>query len=114
MSALADMQWECLTDLTFGIMSDMPDKNTQQEALLELGDAIRAARKRARLTQADVCARALISRDTLSRLERGEPVDTSTLVRIAASLGYQITLQHAPQRAADIRRKYAHLHAGST
>lgn len=95
-------------------MSDMADKNTRREVLLELGGAIRKARKSARLTQADVCARAQISRDTLSRLERGEPVDTSTLLRIAASLGYQITLQRAPIRAADMRRKYAHLHSEST
>ena len=95
-------------------MSDMADKIAPHAALLELGGAIRAARKRARLTQADVCARALISRDTLSRLERGEPVDTSTLLRIAKSLGYQITLRPAPLRAADMRRKYAHLHSDST
>jgi transcriptional regulator with XRE-family HTH domain len=95
-------------------MSDMADKKTQQEALLELGGALRAARKRAGLTQADVCARAQISRDTISRLERGEPVDTSSLLRIASALGYQVTLRPAPLRAADMRRKYAHLHSEST
>ncbi len=94
-------------------MSDMADIKTQAEALRELGGAVRGARKRARLTQTDVCARAQISRDTLSRLERGEPVDTSTLLRIANSLGYLIDLRPAPLRAADMRRKYAHLHSES-
>lgn len=89
----------------------MTHKSTQRTPLLDLGNAIRDARKRAQLTQADVCARAQISRDTLSRLERGEPVDTSTLLRIAAVLGYQITLEPSSLRAADMRRKYAHLHS---
>lgn len=94
-------------------MTDMADKGSQQRALLKLGGAVREARKRARLTQADVCVRGQISRDTLSRLERGQPVDTSNLLRVAAALGYEFTLK-APLRAADMRRKYAHLHSEST
>jgi transcriptional regulator with XRE-family HTH domain len=48
------------------------------KGLLELGERLRSARQEARLTQADLSKRAGIARDTLSRLERGEPVDTST------------------------------------
>jgi len=78
--------------------------------LIQLGEQIRSARRSARLTQDALRARAGISRDTLSRLERGEPVDTSTLIKILSALGLRIELSQQQLRAADMRRKYAHLH----
>ena len=90
-------------------MSDMSDK-PPTKGLLELGERLRSARQEARLTQADLSKRAGIARDTLSRLERGEPVDTSTLMRVLTALGYRMELQRTRLRAADMRRKYAHLH----
>ena len=87
----------------------MSDKKPLQ-SMLELGDRIRSARQQAKLTQADLSKRAGIARDTLSRLERGEPVDTPTLMRVLSALGHRLELQRTRLRAADMRRKYAHLH----
>jgi transcriptional regulator with XRE-family HTH domain len=78
--------------------------------LLELGERVRSARRAARLTQVDLCRRAGIARDTLSRLERGETVDTSTLVRVLSAMSMRISLERTQLRAADMRRKYAHVH----
>jgi transcriptional regulator with XRE-family HTH domain len=87
----------------------MSDKKPLQ-GLLELGDRIRSARREAKVTQADLSKRAGIARDTLSRLERGEPVDTPTLMHVLSALGHRLELQRIRLRAADMRRKYAHLH----
>jgi transcriptional regulator with XRE-family HTH domain len=78
--------------------------------LLELGERVRSARRAAHLTQVDLSGRAGIVRDTLSRLERGETVDTSTLVRVLSAMGMRINLEKTQLRAADMRRKYAHVH----
>jgi transcriptional regulator with XRE-family HTH domain len=92
------------------MLSDMSDKKPRPKDLLELGERVRSARQEAKLTQADLSKRAGIARDTLSRLERGEPVDTPTLTRVLSALGYRMELQRMRLRAADMRRKYAHLH----
>ena len=78
--------------------------------LTDLGKQVRSARQAARWTQHALCARAGISRDTLSRLERGEPVDTSTLMKVLSALGLKVALEKRELRAADMRRKFAHLH----
>jgi len=78
--------------------------------LLELGERVRLARRAARMTQVDLCGLAGIVRDTLSRLERGETVDTSTLVRVLSAMGMRINVEKSQLRAADMRRKYAHVH----
>jgi transcriptional regulator with XRE-family HTH domain len=80
------------------------------DGLIELGEQIRSARRGAHLTQNALCARAGVSRDTLSRLERGETVDTSTLIKIASALDLRIDVSKRQLRGADMRRKYAHLH----
>jgi transcriptional regulator with XRE-family HTH domain len=87
----------------------MSDKKNSKH-LLELGERVRSARRAAHLTQVDLCGRVGIVRDTLSRLERGEPVDTSTLVRVLSAMGMRINLEKTQLRAADMRRKYAHVH----
>jgi transcriptional regulator with XRE-family HTH domain len=93
-------------------MSAMADINPSKP-LLELGERVRSARRAAHLTQVDLCRRVGIVRDTLSRLERGEPVDTSTLVRVLSAMGLRISLEKTQLRAADMRRKYAHVHDDS-
>jgi transcriptional regulator with XRE-family HTH domain len=86
---------------------------TWPEGLLELGERIRSLRQAANLKQADLSQSAGISRDTLSRLERGAPVDTPTLLKVLSALGYRIDLQQKQLRAADMRRRYAHIHDAS-
>jgi len=52
-----------------------------------------------------------VSRDTIHRLERGQAVDLSSLVALLGAIGQQVAFEEVPQlRAADIRRKFAHLH----
>jgi len=77
----------------------------------ELGRQLRELRKGARLTQVDLCARAGISRDTLSRVENGGSAETASVQRVAAELGCQFAIERKPLRAADMRRNYAHLHS---
>ena len=85
-------------------------KRTENEALRQLGTALRDLRKAARLSQSDLVARIGISRDTLSRVENGASAETALVQRIAAALGCRLTIVRPPLRAADMRRKFAHLH----
>lgn len=85
-------------------------KANRDIALKTLGHELRTLRKDARLTQADLSARAGISRDTLSRVENGDSADTAIVQRIAAVLGHHLTIERKPLRAGDMRRRYAHLH----
>ena len=58
------------------------------ERLRELGSHIRSARKIRRLNMVDLARRALTSRETLRRLERGEPgVSIGTLAHVLWVLG---------------------------
>jgi len=57
-----------------------------------LGDALRRARETTGLTQSELAGRASSSRPTLSRLERGAPVASSTLLDVAAACGYELVL----------------------
>jgi transcriptional regulator with XRE-family HTH domain len=98
-------------------MSGMSDTKTPAEpselqfALASLGDNVRRERKQRRMTQTNLCREAGVSRDTLSRLERGETVDTTSLVRIVLALRCELSLAKAKLSAAGQRRRYAHLHA---
>lgn len=59
-----------------------------RDALLELGRNIRRARKLRSLSQQECADRALITRMTLARLERGSPgVSLGTLARVFWVLG---------------------------
>lgn len=87
----------------------MPER-TDHNDLRQLGASLRELRKAARLTQSDLVARIGISRDTLSRVENGASAETALVQRIAAALGCRLTIERAPLRAADMRRKFAHLH----
>jgi transcriptional regulator with XRE-family HTH domain len=83
----------------------------RDSALVDLGLRLKEQRKAANLTQAALSARVGISRDTLSRAENGDSVETALVQRLAEALGCRLTLERAPLRAADMRRKYAHLHS---
>lgn len=69
-------------------MHDLPDDDTwitdRQQAI---GDRIRAAREHQNLTQDAVWLAAGISRYTLQRVEAGQDVRLSTLLRIMRVLG---------------------------
>lgn len=57
-----------------------------------LGSAVRRARQVAALSQDELARKASTSRPTISRLERGSPVASSTLLDIAAASGYELVL----------------------
>lgn len=57
-----------------------------------LGSAVRRVRQVAVLSQDDLARRASTSRPTVSRLERGSAVATSTLLDVAAACGYELVL----------------------
>jgi transcriptional regulator with XRE-family HTH domain len=95
-------------------MSDTEDAAKPSElqfALASLGNNVRRERKRRKMTQTNLCGEAGVSRDTLSRLERGEAVDTTSLMRIVLALRCELSLAKSMLSAAGQRRRYAHLHA---
>ncbi|MEV8027475.1 helix-turn-helix domain-containing protein [Cellulosimicrobium funkei] len=57
-----------------------------------LGAAIRRLREVASLSQDDLALRASTSRPTVSRLERGSAVSSSTLLDVATACGYEIVV----------------------
>ena len=59
---------------------------------VELGQAVRGARVRVRLQQADLALRVGVSRMTISRLERGEAVSTETAMRCLSECGYGLVV----------------------
>lgn len=73
----------------------MPAKATtlypsQSRLLRELGERLRAARLRRRLTVTQVAERADVSRPTLNKVEQGDPAVTlGTYLRVLAVLGLE-------------------------
>jgi transcriptional regulator with XRE-family HTH domain len=64
-----------------------PLLTTQEQLLLELGERLRNARLRRKLTASAVAAGAGVSRVTVHRAERGEPaIATGTLIKIMGVL----------------------------
>ncbi|WP_081599731.1 helix-turn-helix domain-containing protein [Cellulosimicrobium cellulans] len=57
-----------------------------------LGSAVRRLREVAALSQDELALRASTSRPTVSRLERGSAVGSSTLLDIAAACGYEVVV----------------------
>jgi len=80
-------------------------------ALSALGSRLRELRRNAGLTQADLAGRAGIARDTLSRIENGGTAETAIVHRVADLLGHALTIERRELRAADMRSRFAHLHA---
>lgn len=87
------------------------ERKVPASALQQLGSKLRDLRKAANLTQADLVGRTGISRDTLSRIENGGSAETAIVQRISEALGHELTLARKPVRAADMRRRFAHLHS---
>jgi transcriptional regulator with XRE-family HTH domain len=76
-----------------------------------LGAAVRSLRKDTGWTQAGLAEAAGISRDPVTRLERGGDVSLSTALAIIRALGHRGRLEPRGQlRAADVRRLFAHVH----
>ena len=61
----------------------------------DLGQAIRAARKSARLKTTDIARASGRSRDILNRLERGQDVTVASLLDILASMGLALRLERS-------------------
>lgn len=84
----------------------MPHSNTHvpsavRRALQTLGENLRAARLRRRISTAVLAERALVSRATLYRVERGDPaasMGTYATVLWALGLGDRLTELAAPSR----------------
>jgi len=79
---------------------------------LRFGSAIRAARIRRGLQQADLAAAAGVSRGSVSRIERGltREIAFGTLVQVGAALEIRVEL-HARSRGADLDRLINSKHA---
>ena len=61
----------------------------------DLGQAIKAARKAARLKTTDIAKASGRSRDILNRLERGQDVTVASLLDILASMGLALRLERS-------------------
>ncbi len=61
----------------------------------DLGQAIKAARKAARLKTIDIAKNSGRSRDILNRLERGQDVTVASLLDILASMGLALRLERS-------------------
>lgn len=93
-------------------MADTPRQRTKEPISLQrLGMDLRELRKSAGMTQADLAQRTGVSRDTLSRIENGGTAETAIVQRLAEALGHELTLQRKVLRAADMRSRFASLHA---
>lgn len=68
----------------------MPDDT--QATTVRLGNAIRDARKDRGWSQLDLAEHAGASRPTVARVERGDPVTTETLAKLAGVLGLELQL----------------------
>lgn len=85
----------------------MSDKTAFKEA----GAEFRALRRKLKWTQQALCARAQVSRDTLHRFEKGNPIQLESLVALLGALRYRLAFVPRQEvRAADMRKRFAHLH----
>lgn len=57
---------------------------------------VREARDRHGWSQAELAARAGLSRPTIARIERGDDVSTATLAKVVVSLGLTLTVLPEP------------------
>jgi HTH-type transcriptional regulator / antitoxin HipB len=80
------------------------------QTLAELGQAVRDARRAARLTTVEVARDSGRSRDVLHRLENGQDVSASSLLAILAAIGQRIDLNAVTRPTlSDMQRRFAHL-----
>lgn len=66
------------------------------EPMQGIAERVRAARVQHRWTQAELAARAGLSRPTIARVERGDDVSTATLAKVVVSLGLTLTVLPDP------------------
>jgi len=73
-----------------------------RNALIKLGDDIAVARKKRRISTVSMAERAFISRQTLYKLERGDPsVSMGNYATVLAILGLENGLADLAERSAD-------------
>lgn len=69
--------------------------------MISSADLIRAARREAAMTQADLAARAGLTQSAVARLERSSSNPTiATLANVIAATGHRLTLAAEPHRAS--------------
>ncbi len=73
-------------------MSDMKDVIRLP---IDLGNAVKSARKELAVKTTDIAKHSGRSRDTLHRLERGEDVTVSSLMDILAAMGLVLRIERA-------------------
>lgn len=81
-------------------------------SLAEVGAAVRAARRRKKLSQAALGEHAGLSRMPVYRVEAGKDVSLASLLAMLAPLGLALRLdprEAGPLRAADLAQAFAHL-----
>ena len=79
-------------------------------SLADVGEQVRASRKRSPLSATEIAARAGRSRNVLNRLERGEDVSLSSLLALLAAMGQALAIVPAGRPTLDeMRERYAEL-----
>ncbi len=68
------------------IRPELRTRRTVDEWELEVGKAVRAARKQQRLTQAELAQRSDVSENTIRNLETGKGSTLGSLIRVTRSL----------------------------
>ena len=69
---------------------DMPPKHSG------LSDTNRQARRSKRWSQTELGHRAGVSRPTIARIERGDPITTVTLAKVTTALGLTVRVHDNP------------------
>lgn len=102
------LSWLTLLDNTSDISDSHPMPNDASlpipagHALRKLGRDIAVARRKRRISTADMAARLFVSRDTLWRLERGDPsVSAGTLATAVFVLGLHDRLANLASPSTD-------------
>jgi transcriptional regulator with XRE-family HTH domain len=86
----------------YGVLNDSSLPIPAAHALRKLGRDIALARRKRRISTADMAARLFVSRDTLWRLERGEPtVSAGTLAAAIFVLGLHDRLANLAAPSTD-------------
>jgi transcriptional regulator with XRE-family HTH domain len=84
------------------------------DSLAGIGDAVRAARRARKLSQAALGERAGLSRMPVYRLEAGHDISLTSFLAMLPPLGLALRLDartSGPLRAADLAQAFAHLQA---
>jgi len=89
----------------------MLDKLTVSSLLVEAGARFRALRKELAWSQSELARRSGVSRDTMNRFEKGGSIELASLAAMLNAMGQRLAFAARHDlRAADMRRKFAHIH----